>query len=202
MHKFISGLAAAIVLTALSIGYLDVRVADFIFDHTGKGFQFSRGVASLPDMLFLTVLIVCSISWAGYSLLSRKGISDSRTHLFQVLGASLPFAYVAKNLLKWLFGRVNTRLWLVQPDAYSFHWFHGGQDFQGFPSGHMLVFTPLFLALWKFSPSARPLILAGWLGLAAALLVTEYHFLGDVIAGSYAGYLIHYGTEVYFRRRP
>ena len=74
MHKFISGLAAAIVLTALSIGYLDVRVADFIFDHTGKGFQFSRGVASLPDMLFLTVLIVCSISWAGYSLLSRKGI--------------------------------------------------------------------------------------------------------------------------------
>ena len=202
MNKLLFSTAAAVFLTALSTGWLDLRLAGFIFDQTGMSFQFSHAISSLPDALLLTVIAVSLFSWTGYFLLSRKSISDSRTLLFQVLGTSLPFAYAAKDLLKWIFGRMDTRFWLVHPEAYSFHWFHGGQNYDGFPSGHMLVFTPLFLALRKFSPKAGPLIFTGWLGLAASLLVTEYHFLGDVIAGSYAGFLIHCGTDRYFRRRP
>lgn len=200
MYKTVSGLAA-ILLIAFCVRYLDVRLAYAILEFTGRDFQFSHHLSSLPDMLLLTVIAVSAFSWAGHFLLSRKGISDRRTFLFQVLGTSLPVAYAAKELLKWLFGRVNTRFWLTDPHAYAFHWLHGGQGFQGFPSGHMLVLTPLFLALWNFSPRIRPFALTMWIGLAAALMITEYHFLGDVLAGGYAGFLIHDATRRHFERQ-
>lgn len=180
----------AIALT-LCVGGLDIQVAEFIRDHLRRRFLFSHAIAHLPDLLLVLVIVVGSVSWAGYFALARKGLSDRRTRLFFVLGAALPIAFVAKDLLKWIFGRVDTRVWLTRSAPYCFHWFHGGRDYQGFPSGHLLVLTPLFVALWNFSLRARPLVVTAWLGLAAALLVTEYHFLGDVIAGTYVGYLIH-----------
>ena len=200
MNRFLFWMSVVIVLTALCLGGLDIQVAHFILIHVGRHFEFSRTVSSLPDLLLLMVIIVSTLAWAGYFFLSSKGISDQRTRLFLGLGTSLPVAFASKDLLKWIFGRVDTRFWLAKPDSYAFHWFHGGRNFEGFPSGHMLVFTPLFLALWNFSPKARPLILTAWLGLAAALLITEYHFLGDVIAGSYAGYLIYHGLDRIQRR--
>lgn len=195
MKKFVDTSVVAIVLTALCVGGVDVRVADFILHHTGRAFLFSRTISALPDLLLVTVIAVCSLSWAGYFLLPKRGAADRRTRLFLVLGTSLPIAFVSKGLLKWVFGRVDTRVWLLHRETYSFHWFHGGVNFEGFPSGHMLVFTPLFLAVWNYSPKLRPVVLAAWLGLAGALLVTEYHFLGDLIAGSYLGYLIYQGVD-------
>ncbi|HQT26232.1 MAG TPA: phosphatase PAP2 family protein [Burkholderiales bacterium] len=202
MNKLVSSLVAAVLVIAVSVRYFDLRIAHFILEYTGRDFQFSHAISGMPDMLLVIVIALSMFSWTGYFLLSGKGISDRRTLLFQVLGSSLPAAYAAKDLLKWLFGRVNTRLWLAEPDAYAFHWFHGSQDFRGFPSGHMLVLTPIFLALCHFSPRFRLPALILWLGMAAALMVTEYHFLGDVIAGGYAGFLIHYAADRYFRRAP
>ena len=195
MSKLVYGTAVATVLTALCVGGLDVHLADFILERTGRAFLFSRTVSSLPDLLLVTVIAVCSVSWAGYFLLSKTRTSDRRIRLFLVLGTSLPIAFLSKVLLKWIFGRVDTRVWLLHPETYSFHWFHGGLNFEGFPSGHMLVLTPLFLAGWNYFPRLRPVVLAAWLGLAVALLLTEYHFLGDLIAGSYLGYLIYYGVD-------
>lgn len=200
MKKLIVGSIAAILLTALSIRYLDLGVAGFILEHTGRHFQLSRRLSAMPDLLLVTVMAGTAICWSGYLLLAIRGIDDGRTFLFRTLGTSLPLAFVLKDVLKWVFGRMNTRAWLVQPDDYAFHWFHGVQSFHGFPSGHMLVFTPIFLALWEFAPRFRPLFLSGWLGLAFALLFTEYHFLGDVIAGGYLGFLVHYGTSRLYRK--
>ncbi len=201
MNKLVSGLAV-ILMIMISVRYFDLRIASLILEYTGRNFQFSHVVSGMPDMLLLIVIAVSISCWTGYFLLFRRSISDRRTLLFQILGTSLPAAYVAKDLLKWLFGRVNTRLWLTEQHPYAFHWFHGSQDFHGFPSGHMLVLTPIFLSLWHYSPKLRLPALLLWFGLGAALLITEYHFLGDVIAGAYAGFLIHYAADRYFRHAP
>ena len=157
-------------------------------------------ISSLPDGLLLTVVITSALCWAGYFLLSRRGIADRRARFFKLLGISLPMAFAIKALLKWVFGRMDARVWIIHPDEYVFHWFHGGQGFQGFPSGHMLVFTPLLLALWDFYPRYRMVFLLAWLGLALALMVTEYHFLSDVVAGAYLGFLVYTGTRRYSNR--
>ena len=195
MKKLIWGSLAATLLTLLSIRYWDLPVAEFILKHVGRHFLLGTKVSHMPDLLMGTVATLSAICWSGYFLLSRKSISDHRTIFFKILGTSLPVAFVLKDILKWVFGRVDARFWLAHHDERSFHWFQGGAHFNGFPSGHMLVFTTIFLALWGFLPRARSLFLLGWLSLAAALLLTEYHFLADVIAGSFLGYLVHFGTR-------
>ena len=78
----------------------------------------------------------------------------------------------------------------LNPDLYGLHWFHGGGDYSGFPSGHMAVFTCLALGLRRFYPRYRYAYLAFLFSLAAALIATEYHFLGDVIGGAYLGWIV------------
>ena len=201
MKKLFAGsLVAAILLTLLSIRYFDQPLALYILDHLGKRFLFSEAVSNMPDLLFFTAASVSALCWLGYFLLRRRGVGREWMKFFSVLGTSLPLAFALKEILKWLFGRENTRIWVAHPRPITFHWFHGNQSFHGFPSGHMLVFTTIFLALWAFFPRSRALFLSGWIALATALIVTEYHFLGDVVAGSYLGFLVHAGTLALYRR--
>ena len=86
--------------------------------------------------------------------------------------------------------------WLQKPQLYGFHWFHGGGFYDGFPSWHMAVFAALIAALWRFYPRCRSICLFFLLALASALIVTNYHFLGDVLAGAYLGVLVE---EVSYR---
>ena len=55
----------------------------------------------------------------------------------------------------------------------------------------MLVLTPLFIALWHFYPRYRLYYGIAGLCLGAALIVTEYHFLSDVIAGACIGAAVY-----------
>lgn len=198
VHKLLA--ISAVALTVISMHFLDFRIASFVLDHAGRRLLLGRNVSSLPDGLLLTVIIASTLSWTGYFPLSRRGIADRRTRFFKLIGISLPVAFAIKSLLKWVFGRMDARVWILRPDEYAFHWFHGGQGFQGFPSGHMLVFTPLLLALWDFYPRYSMIFLLAWVGLALALMATEYHFLSDVIAGAYLGFLVYVGTRRYSNR--
>lgn len=201
MYKTISGLATAIILVVLSVRYLDLGIATLIAEHMGRKFLFSHGVSNLPDQLLIFVIVASTFCWSGYFFLAHRGIYDRRSLFCQITGTSLPLAFAAKGILKWAFGRTDTRMWLTEPNLYAFHWFHGGQGFQGFPSGHMLVLTPLFLALIDFFPRHRLPVLVAWSGLGLALMITEYHFLGDVLAGACFGFLVHFGAKRYFTSR-
>jgi len=126
-----------------------------------------------------------------YFYLASRNIYDRRTLFCRVTGTALPLSFIMKTILKWLFGRIETRTWLSDKSLYGFHWFAGTEGFQGFPSGHMLVFTPLFLALWHFYPRYRLHCGVVWFCLGVALITMEYHFLSDVLAGAYIGAIVY-----------
>ena len=107
----------------------------------------------------------------------------------------MPVAYVTKLMLKYLFGRMNTRVWLENQVDHSFHWFHGGGQYASFPSGHMAVFAALAGACWLFFPKYRVACLAVMIALGFAMVATDYHYLSDVIAGGYLGLVILAGTD-------
>ena len=65
----------------------------------------------------------------------------------------------------------------------------------GFPSGHMAVFTTLAVACWLFFPKVRAACLAGIAALGVALIATGQHFLSDLIAGGYIGWVVLAGTD-------
>ena len=69
---------------------------------------------------------------------------------------------------------------------------HGGASFASFPSGHMSVTLAAMTCLWFFYPKFRWLYSLIALCVAIGLLLMNYHFLSDVIAGSYLGFITAY----------
>ncbi|MGA2025692.1 MAG: phosphatase PAP2 family protein [Syntrophobacteraceae bacterium] len=170
--------------------YLDIRLAEFVSEKVGFGFLFSEHISNLPDLLFLMVCIITFASWTGRLWQAGKHAKGRMVNFQEHIGLTVPLAYVLKDLLKELFGRTNTRIWLLHPDRLGFHWFHGGGDFASFPSGHMAVFTVLMLGIGRYFPRLRPVCAGLLFVLALALLLTQYHFFSDIAAGACLGVIV------------
>lgn len=140
----------------------------------------------IPDLLLPFVLLLSAAMWTARHLRIRRGLRDARADFYRLCGTALPVSYIAKTVFKFLFGRIETRVWLKAPAADP-RWFHPGEGHAGFPSGHMAVFAALAAACWIFYPRAKGACLFLLLLLGAALLATNYHFLSDVVAGGYLG---------------
>ena len=181
----------ASILLVLCVQWLDIPLAIWIAENLGIYAPHLK-TSSIPDTLFLIVFVFSIFSWVSYFYLKRRNIYDKRILFFRLTGTLLPLSFALKILLKWIFGRLDTRVWLAYPNHhYDFHWFAGIGSFQGFPSGHMLVFTPLLIALWQFYPRYRFYYILFGVILSLGLIATEYHFLGDVLAGALIGAVLY-----------
>jgi membrane-associated phospholipid phosphatase len=109
------------------------------------------------------------------------------TDFLRLAGISVPAAYGIKMYLQYFFGRTNIRTWLSGGGTLDFVWFTPLSQHPCFPSGHMTVVTSFVTAVWIYYPRWRLFSGVALISLAAALLLTNYHFLGDVIAGFYCG---------------
>jgi membrane-associated phospholipid phosphatase len=183
---------SAVFVPLIVIGYffLDIRLAEIVSKTAGVDLLLSRHISNIPDILFGLVCLTTVVGWGGHFCLARKATKPSGPDIFMVLGSSVPLSFVFKDIIKHLFGRTNTRVWLVDPDQYGLHWFQGGGIFSSFPSGHMAVFTALMLGISHNFPRVRPACLGFLLCLGLALIATEHHFFSDVIAGTYLGMLV------------
>jgi membrane-associated phospholipid phosphatase len=177
-------------LVVLCVRHLDVPLAYFVRNHLFVSVHWSRMTSDLPDLLLQVVLVTTSVSLVLYRVRVGRGLRDAVTRLAQLVAWAAPASYLTKSVLKFAFGRVNTRAWLQEPGLYGFHWFQMRQGCEGFPSGHMVVIVTLLAALWRYYPKYRPWCLLLGLLLGVALIATDYHFLSDVLAGAYLGLLV------------
>ena len=190
--KDIGGFMLALLLVLCSYFFLDAPIALLVKKVLLSYRRLSLFSSNIPDLLFPIVCVITGIAWAAYFYLVHKGIYDRNTRFFKLVAVAVPLAYVLKSLLKYAVGRINTKYWLRHPNFTEFHWFHGVGNYSGFPSGHMAVFTALVCVLWKFYPRYRSAY-AGFLSvLALTLIATNYHFLSDVVAGAYVGFIVYY----------
>ncbi len=186
----------AILVTASCVSvifshlYLDERVAGIFGDIMEKNTLMSAYSCDIPDLLMPMAILYTAISWIAYAVLTSRGNGNACSRFFKLTGCTVPLSYLLKSILKDLFGKVTTRAWLEHKYLYGFHWLDGGKDFNGFPSGHMIFFTVLALAVIRFYPRYRSVCIGFLLLMAAALIVTEYHFLSDIIAGALLGFIV------------
>lgn len=107
--------------------------------------------------------------------------------------------------LKFIFGRTLASAYL-NSGKYGFHWFHAGEKFGSFPSGHADQAAAILSVLWVFYPRKRWAYVSLMLLLSFALIAGEWHFLSDIIAGGYVGTVAGVATmsiwDVVSRRRP
>jgi len=185
-----AGSFCTVALVVLCDRYLDIPIALWVRDHLFVRAQWSDLTSDLPDLLLQLVLVTTVLSFTLYRLRRRRGLDDTVTRLAQLVYWASPAAYLVKALLKFVFGRVNTRFWLQEPGWYGFHWFQNRVGCEGFPSGHMVVVVTMLAAFTRFYPRWRICSLLVALLLGLALVATDYHFLGDVLAGAFLGLVV------------
>jgi membrane-associated phospholipid phosphatase len=191
LKKIIWIFLLAVLLIAGSFYFLDKDIALFVKATWLSPKRLSFSSANIPDVLTPLVCAVTAISWGAYFYLAHKRVHNTQTQFFLLVACAVPVAFILKSILKYVVGRINARFWVAHPGFKDFHWFHGSGCYTGFPSGHMAVFTVLALALWSFYPRYRFAYAGFLLMLATALIATDYHFLSDVIAGTFLGLAVH-----------
>ncbi|GAA4762520.1 hypothetical protein GCM10023219_03520 [Stakelama sediminis] len=174
-------LGGCILLAALSFSYVDVPLADHIAPLSRHIRKSGVGVGSNPVMLAEagTVLLLAIIR-----LVFNRIPSLARTLALACLCSMLAYAFNS-FVLKTAFGVPNPSH-VLKGAQHAFHWFDGTRD-DSFPSGHMALSTAFAVIFMTTYPRAVWLISAGLLVIAILLLLGNWHFLSDLIIGSFVG---------------
>jgi len=179
----------ALLLILVSIYFLDVRLALYIkhavhsFPYLNKSFNY------IPNLLPLAVLVGTASMWVLFIWIHYRG-SAYHANFLKLAATAVPSAYLLKMLLQYVFGRTNIKAWLSSGKPLQFSWFTPLSQSPCFPSGHMTVFTAFFVVVWHYYPRYRPFAAIALLTLASALILTNYHFLSDIIAGFVCGIFV------------
>jgi len=179
-------------MPAVSYFFLDHAIAFYVKNTILSDNKTALLSANIPDVLFPLVCIITVLAWAVYFFDRRKGVLEKRTYFALLVGTMLPLTFLLKDALKFAFGRINTRYWLLNPGLPEFQWFSGADNYNGFPSGHMSVLGVLLIALGKQYPKLRNASNGLLAALALSLIATDYHFLSDIIAGLYLALIIYF----------
>ena len=207
--RALRGWLLALVLAALAVVisyyWLDRPIALFVHS------QFPRNIRVLlePVTYIPNPLIwVATITFLAFGIRGLAGrlLSKMQTAIL-LCSASLIIAETIKSELKFVFGRTWPETWrqnspsFIHDGIYGFNWFHGGDAYQSFPSGHMTAICAVASVLWIYYPRLRPIYLMVTLAVLVGLVGNNYHFLSDTIAGTFVGASTGLMVTMLFARR-
>ncbi len=143
--------------------------------------------AEIVSMIYLPCAVVLALFWRYRSPLPR--------YAWVMLTACITtcVTLAVKERLKWVFGRSWPESWTgtnpswIRDGAFGFHYFHSGLDYESFPSGHTAAVAAFLMPFWQYYPRCRPIVIAMIGSVAVGLILGNYHFLSDVLAGAYLG---------------
>jgi len=191
LQRWFVGLAATAVASAVAFVWLDRPIALLVHHqlHPEHRALFAK-LTHIPDPLVPAAVLAFVV--LGLMALAGRPLAKMPTVLF-VAGISLIVAEALKNELKYVFGRTWPDTWIhnnpsfIRDGVYGFNWFHEGAAYRSFPSGHMSATCAVIAVFWIGYPRLRPLYAVVVLAVAVGLIGADYHFLSDVIAGSFVG---------------
>jgi membrane-associated phospholipid phosphatase len=176
-------LVVTIVATKVCIFWLDVPVALHFHGHANRYSPLGRSLSS-SILVAGELALIASLSIAR--IIRRSLPTYARTLLIACCSSLLAFE-VNDRILKVIFGRQNPTAFFNQPALQLFN-FLRGDEHSSFPSGHMVMATAFAVVIIRLHPrTAPPLIALLCLG-AFALLVGDWHFASDIVAGTFEGW--------------
>lgn len=187
-------LAVLVCAVAVVVCYyfVDRPVAFFVHDHRIPRFEELRWLTEPPPLVQ---------SWAPLLLVLlavRRAFGPWRhwQHVLFVACVSLIVVDQFRQSIGDLFGRYWPETWhdnnpsLIGTGAYGFHPFQVGDDVGSFPSGHSARIVGFASVFWLAMPRSRWLCVVFGVPMLVALVGMDYHFVGDVVAGSTLGGIV------------
>lgn len=172
---------ACAIGVAISFNRFDIRIAEYLFK-TSHNFKFLEHYLQSTNIILIEAAVVATLGFAW--TFTRRFTRFSMT-LGLACTTSIFLYAVNVFILKIIFGVPGPSEVLRGAD-HTINWFAGSID-SSFPSGHMVLaagFCGVFMQRYKSAvvPVTSALTFA-----ASLLLLGNWHFLSDVIAGGYIG---------------
>jgi membrane-associated phospholipid phosphatase len=184
---------AVLAAIALSVAFADRPIAFFMFQHMHE----SRAPFVLLTRLVDVVEVLASLLllWSLWTYARGRAFgANGRIALRAALAVFV--AIGAKDMLKIAFGRTWPETFtcgnpsFIRDAAYGFAPFHGGHGWASFPSGHDMVIFAAAGCLWVLLPRLRTLYVLAAVLVSVGLLVADFHWLSDILAGALFGWSI------------
>jgi len=189
IRKWLSGLAATAIGVGIAYTWLDRPLSLYANSRLPQHATFET-LTHIPDPFIPLALVI----FVGIGLYVLAGGQLTKVHATAWLcSVSVIVAEGTKVQLKYFFGRTWPDTWVngnpsfIHDGAYGFNLLHGGPGYASFPSGHMSLTAAVVSVLWIAYPKGRLLYVAIVLAVAIGLIGANYHFLSDIIAGSFVG---------------
>ena len=175
-------LVATLIMVAICIRWLDLPVALAFRVNTNRvsGLGTALGSMVLVSGQMLTIATLAIVRMA------KGNLPAFAKAIFVACCASLSSFVANDYVLKIIFGRLNPSDFFQGATTQIFHFFQGNQQ-SSFPSGHMVMATAFAMVMMRLQPRTRPILVILLCVGAVALIVGDWHFLGDVVAGTFVG---------------
>jgi membrane-associated phospholipid phosphatase len=184
--------AICVTLILICVVYVDRPSAEFFerhFRHTQGWVWLNRAFMPLNGVV---VLAFCFVLGCGAWRVSARPLPAwTATPLLCSWAAMLGLA--AEFILKRIFGRAWPDMH-VREGFYGFHWLSTGWHWEGsFPSGTADISVAIVTVIWLVAPRWRASAMIAGL-LCVGVVVANFHWPSDVIAGIFVGAAIGTAT--------
>jgi membrane-associated phospholipid phosphatase len=183
-------LGSGLVLTGLAYQFADRAWSSFAHAtfHKPAWAELLTKLGDVPAPLaWLGLLAVLVVFYSGTPV-------TRRWRIVLAVGVATMLAAVGVLVAKHMCGRPWPETWLdggniswIRDKFFGFVPMHGGTDYTSFPSGHTARVSAPLAVLWQTLPRWRVAYAAPLIAVIVGLLVCDFHFVSDCVAGVYLG---------------
>ncbi len=191
-------------LSILSILFIDKPLAIFIHNHGFDQLMYFRFITENLSIIYeITAILLILISSFEKHLLSKLGFTVYCI-LIILVTASI------KTKFKIYLGREWVKTWskapisLINDNIYGFYGRHPNNWQGSYPSGHTSLVSVISFILLIIYPKYKYIWISLILVIIAALIILDFHFLGDCLAGIALGGIMSYyliGIYIFLRNK-
>ena len=175
--------AVTLLLIVLSYYFVDIPVAIFCR-------QIDQNIRQVFDWITAlgvsTWYLVASLCFFVVFRFYKKNRVYANRALF--IFAAVALSGIAANVVKLTVARYRPKLFF-EKGLYGFDFFNVGYEYNSFPSGHVVTIFSMAAAMSLFWPKYRMYFFVVAFVVALSRIVLTAHFVSDVIAGAFIGYL-------------
>jgi len=192
LRNWLIAFVVCTVIVVLCIAYVDFSAAAFIeknIRHTASGAMLEHAFLYVDVLVLLPLIFMLA---CGLWALSGRHIA-AWTEIPLLCCWSMVWCVVVALVLKHLFGRTASEIWVAGRTDFtgsgfsSFHLLHGTIGQQGFPSGTASITASIVSVVWILAPKLRPVTILALLIFSTTVVLVNFHYVSDVIAGIFLG---------------
>lgn len=199
-------LVATTTAVLLSMAYVDRPVADYVHIHLLQSVIIQALAKGLEPLVLFVGLGFCVLVGAGCWVLTGHTVS-ARMETPLLCSWSMVWTMAATQALKAAFGHSEPDMWtgtvagISAHATFAFHFMNGGPLFESFPSGTTSITAAILSVLWIRAPRLRAMCAFLLAFVAFALIVTNGHFVADIIGGAFLGASTGWMTVLLWKAR-